>query len=148
MSASEAAQAWDGLMELLSYDRDLTDAEVLEDLRQAGVDTESFLARIWETVRKSIQANIRQKAENERAVQGNQIEDVHQQIFRFPIEKVRRIIEEATAGKYGAVGRELAIACRDQREVNPTEEELRNLAEDILITSIGDEGSHGTNVQG
>lgn len=148
MSASEAARAWDGLMELLSYDRDLTDAEVLEDLRQAGVDTESFLARIGETVRKSIQANIRQKAENERAVQGNQIEDVHQQIIRFPIEKVRRIIEEATAGKYGAVGRELAIACRNQREVNPTEEELRNLAEDILITSIGDEGSHGTNVQG
>ena len=148
MSASEAARAWDGLMELLSCDRDLTDAEVLEDLRQAGVDTESFLARIGETVRKSIQSNIRQKAENERAVQGNQIEDVHQQIIRFPIEKVRRIIEEATAGKYGAVGRELAIACRNQREVNPTEEELRNLAEDILITSIGDEGSHGTNVQG
>lgn len=148
MSASEAARAWDGLMELLSYDRDLTDAEVLEDLRQAGVDTESFLARIGETVRKGIQANIRQKAENERAVQGNQIEDVHQQIIRFPIEKVRRIIEEATAGKYGAVGRELAIACRNQREVNPTEEELRNLAEDILIASIGDEGSHGTNVQG
>ena len=148
MSASEAARAWDGLMELLSYDRDLTDAEVLEDLRQEGVDTESFLARIGETVRKGIQANIRQKAENERAVQGNQIEDVHQQIIRFPIEKVRRIIEEATAGKYGAVGRELAVACRNQREVNPTEEELRNLAEDILITSIGDEGSHGTNVQG
>lgn len=148
MSASEAARAWDGLMELLSYDRDLTDAEVLEDLRQTGVDTDSFLARIGETVRKSIQANIRQKAENERAVQGNQIEDVHQQIIRFPIEKVRRIIEEATAGKYGAVGRELAIACRNRREVNPTEEELRNLAEDILITSIGDESSHGTNVQG
>lgn len=148
MSASEAARAWDGLMELLSYDRDLTDAEVLEDLRQAGVDTESFLARIGETVRKGIQVNIRQKAGDERAVQGNQIEDVHQQIIRFPIEKVRRIIEEATAGKYGAVGRELAIACRNQREVNPTEEELRNLAEDILITSIGDEGSHGTNVQG
>ena len=148
MNTNEAAQAWDGLMELLSYDRDLTDAEVLEGLRQEGVDTESFLARIGETVRKGIQANIRQKAENERAVQGNQIEDVHQQIIRFPIEKVRRIIEEATAGKYGAVGRELAVACRNQREVNPTEEELRNLAEDILITSIGDEGSHGTNVQG
>lgn len=148
MSASEAARAWDGLMELLSYDRDLTDAEVLEDLRQEGVDTESFLARIGETVRRGIQAQIRLKAENERAVQGNQIEDVHQQIIRFPIEKVRRIIEEATAGKYGAVGKELAIACRNQREVNPTEEELRNLAEDILITSIGDEGSHGTNVQG
>ena len=148
MNTNEATQAWDGLMELLSYDRDLTDAEVLEDLRQEGVDTESFLAHIGETVRKGIQANIRQKAEYERAVRGNQIEDVHQQIIRFPIEKVRRIIEEATAGKYGAVGRELAIACRDQREVNPTEEELRNLAEDILITSIGDEGSHGTNVQG
>lgn len=148
MSASEAARAWDGLMELLSYDRDLTDAEVLEDLRHEGVDTESFLARIGETVRKGIQANIRQKAEDERAVQGNQIEDVHQQIIRFPIEKVRRIIEEATAGKYGDVGRELAIACRNQREVNPTEEELRKLAEDILIVSIRDEGSHGTNVQG
>ena len=148
MSASEAAMAWDGLMELLSYDRDLTDAEVLEDLRQEGVDTESFLARIGETVRRGIQAQIRLKAENERAVQGNQIEDVHQQIIRFPIEKVRRIIEEASAGKYGAVGRELAIACRNQREVNPTEEELRNLAEDILITSIGDESSHGPNVQG
>ena len=138
MNTNEATQAWDGLMELLSYDRDLTDAEVLEDLRQEGVDTESFLARIGETVRKSIQANIRQKAENERAVQGNQIEDVHQQIIRFPIEKVRRIIEEATAGKYGAVGRELAIACRNQREVNTTEEELRTLAEDILIISIKD----------
>ena len=148
MNTNEAAQAWDGLMELLSYDRDLTDAEVLEGLRQEGVDTESFLARIGETVRKGIQANIRQKAENERAVQGNQAEDVHQQIIRFPIEKVRQIIEEASAGKHGAVGRELAIACRNQREVIPTEEELRNLAEDILIVSIRDEGSHGTNVQG
>lgn len=148
MSTNEATQAWDGLMELLSYDRDLTDAEVLEDLRQEGIDTESFLARIGETVRKGIQANIRQKAENERAVQGDHIEDVHQQIVRFPIEKVRRIIEEASAGKYGAVGKELAIACRNQREVHPTDEELRNLAEDILIISIRDEGSNGTNVQG
>ena len=31
MSTNEATQAWDGLMELLSYDRDLTDAEVLDD---------------------------------------------------------------------------------------------------------------------
>ena len=148
MSASEAARAWDGLMELLSYDRDLTDEEVLDGLRQDGVDAESFLARIGETVRRGIQAQIRLKAESERAAQGNRIEDVRQQIIRFPIEKVRRIIEEASAGKYGAVGKELAIACRNQREANPTEEELRNLAEDILIVSIRDEGSHGTNVQG
>jgi hypothetical protein len=148
MSTSEAARAWDGLMELLSYDRDLTDEEVLAGLRQDGVDAESFLARIGETVRKGIQANIRQKAEKERAVQGDHIEDVHQQLIRFPIEKVRQIIDEASAGKYGAVGRELAIACRNQREVNPTEEELRNLAEDILIISVKDVGSHGTNIQG
>ena len=148
MSASEAARAWDGLMELLSYDRDLTDAEVLEDLRQEEVDTESFLARIGETVRKGIQAQIRLKAESERVAQGKRIEDIRQQIIRFPIEKVRQVIEEASTGKYGTAGQELAIACRNQRDVNPTDEELRNLAEDILIISIRDEGSNGTNVQG
>lgn len=148
MSASEAARAWDGLMELLSYDRDLSDEEVLDGLRQEGVDTELFLARIGETVRKGIQAQIRLKAEGERVDQGNRIEDIRQQIIRFPIEKVRQIIEEASTGKYGAAGQELAIACRNQREVNPTDEELRNLAEDILIISIRDEGSNGTNVQG
>lgn len=147
MSASEAARAWDGLMELISYDRDLTDEEVLVSLRQEGVDTESFLARIGETVRRGIQTQIRLKAENERAAQGDRVEDVHQRIVRFPIERVRQIIEEASAGQYGAIGKELAIACRNQREMIPTEQELRTLAEDILIISSRDEGSHGTNVQ-
>lgn len=147
MSTSEAAQAWDGLMEFLACTDDLGDAEVLRDLQETGVDTDSFLARIGDTVRKGIQAQRRSKAEAERAGGEMRLAEIRQRVIRFPIEAVRQIAEDAKQGKFGAAGQELAIACRNKQDVEPTEEELRALAEDILMISEEDDGGHEENAQ-
>lgn len=148
MSTNEAAQAWNGLMEFLAYDEDLTDDGVLRDLRDSGVDTDSFLTRIGDTVRRGIQTQRRKKVETERKEAETRLSRVRQRVGRFPIERVRQIAREAEQGRFGAVGQELAIACRNKQEVEPTEEELRALAEDILMTSEEDDGNHEDNTQG
>jgi len=148
MSANEAAQAWDTLAEFLAPDEDLTDDEVLRDLQGAGVDTAAFLARIDHTVRKGIQTQRRRKAEQERAGVETRLSEIRQRVIRFPVEMVRQIALDAERGKFGTAGQELAIACRNKQDIEPTEEDLRALAEDILMISEENDGGHADNSQG
>ena len=148
MSATEAAQAWDGLMEFLSCDEDLTDDEVVRDLQEAGVDTGLFMARIGDTVRKGIQAQRRKQAEAERADAERRLSIVRERVIRFPIEAVRQIAQDAEHGKFGIAGQQLAIACRNKQYVEPTQEELRALVEDILMIAETEGGNDASDTQG
>ena len=148
MSTIEAAQAWDNLMEFLACDEDLSDDDVLRDLKQSGVNTDSFMSRIGDTVRKGIQGQRRKLAEEERASVGGKLSEIRQRVIRFPIEAVRQIARDAERGKFGSAGQELAIACRNKQDTEPTEEELRALAEDILMIAEEHHDEHESDAQG
>jgi len=147
MTTNEAAQAWDDLMNFLAYEEDLSDEDVLHTLNQLGVDTESFMTRIGDTIRKGIQANRRKQAAEERAKEESKLSEIRQRVIRFPIEAVRQLARDAEHGKFGVVGQELAIACRNKQDTEPTEEELRALAEDILIITEERDTVHEGNSQ-
>ena len=138
MSTTETAQAWDNLMLFLSSDEDLSDEDILQDLRKSGIDTDSFLKQIGDTVRKGIQSQRRRQAEEERSEVEKSDLEIRQRVLQFPIETIRQMAKEAEKGKFGTMGQELAIACRNKQDAEPTESELRSLVEDILLTA-GDE---------
>lgn len=133
MSTNEAAQAWDSLLGFLACEEEISDQDVLRNLKESGVDTDSFMTRIGDTVRKGIQAQRRKQAEKERANAGEKLKQIRQRVLRFPIETIRELARDAERGRFGIEGQELAIACRHKQDVAPTEEELRALAEDILM---------------
>lgn len=147
MNTNEAAKAWDDMIAFLACDEDLSDEDLLRDLKQAGVDTDSFMARIGVTVRRGIQAQRRRQAVEERANVGERLSEIRERVIRFPIETVRQITRDAEQGKFGAAGQELAIACRNKQDTEPTEEELRALTEDILMIAEEQDGDHEKNPQ-
>ena len=54
----------------------------------------------------------------------------------------------AIQGKFGSAGQELAIACRNKQDTEPTDEELRALAEDILMIAEEHHDEHESDAQG
>lgn len=135
MSNSETARAWDNVMSFIASDEDLTTEEITHELKKNGVDTDAFLSRIGETVRKGIQAQWRKRAEKERCSLNERASISMHKVLEFPVNQLKQIIKDAERGVFGNEGRELAIACRNAQAIDISTDELRSLVADILTVT-------------
>lgn len=124
---------WERLTQFLSDDDGLSKEQIRAELEEEGVDVDSFLKRIQGTIRKAEQDHQRTTANAERQQVEAAASDLSRKISAFSIEQIRKIVSQAENGKFGPTGQEFAIACRNKQDGESTEEELRALAEDVLL---------------
>jgi hypothetical protein len=133
MPRTEQSTAWDRLEHFVCDDTERSTEDIRKDLESDGVDVNAAIARIEQTVRTSAQSVWRKRAENERALAIERKTKLKAEMQVWPMDKVRQVLEEVAAGKFGVQGQELAIACRNRTETQkPTDEELRVYLADIL----------------
>lgn len=120
------------LTEFFCDDKDMTKEQVHADLHEYGINVDDFMKQIHSTIRKSIQTVHREQVAHERAEFMVAMDNTREKILAFPADKLQQIINDATNGRFGKAGQDLAIACRNKTDKEPSLEELRALVQDIL----------------
>jgi hypothetical protein len=145
MPRDAKAAAWDRLSAILCDDGGRNTQDIRKDLEADGVDVDAFLARVGRTVRTSAQAAWRREAEKEKSAGADRAIRFKTEVQSLSMQEVRRRLDEAAEGKFGAQGAELAIACRNKsRKTPPTDEELRSFLADVMRSiPQEDEGGRG-----
>jgi hypothetical protein len=145
MPRDAKAAAWDRLSEILCDEEGRSAQDIRKDLEADGVDVDAFLARVDRTVRTSAQAAWRREAEKERSAAAGRANRFKTEVQSLSMQEVRRRLDEAAEGKFGAQGAELAVACRNKGKATPpTDEELRSFLADVMRSiHQEDEGGRG-----
>lgn len=127
------------LKEFIYYDE--VPPEVIKDELQAeGVDVPASLDRVHKAVRKAKQQNIIAAAKHEKIALEEKVQGVN--ILSLPIEKIKALLDRAANGEFGICGQQFVLAHRNSNG-KESEEELRSLAEDLLLLS-GDSDEENT----
>jgi hypothetical protein len=134
MNRQEVANELNYLMAFLC-DKDTPLDEERAQLIEDGVDVDSFVDRIKETVRKEAQNHWRKHIEQEKKPGNEKFTAMKTALINWPIEKLQAILVAAREGQYGPVGQTVAIACRNGTSDALSLEELQSLVADILKAS-------------
>lgn len=139
-----ASEFLDGLVELFTNLPDRTMEELEEDLREEGVDPETFAQRVRELVESELEEQRLAWFEHARQGRGAALErlrEVQPSSTLSTLKEVKQKVKAVLAGQYGPDASEFAYAQLHHRNLDDvTESDLRSLLDDLerlkLLTQL------------